>query len=69
MGYDRIETQKVVDLVNDIYRNEHRLLTNFFYPTMKLKKKVREGGKITKQYESAKTPYQRVLESDKNHKR
>jgi hypothetical protein len=30
---------------------------------MKLKEKVREGGKLRRRYDQAKTPYQRLLES------
>lgn len=63
VGYARIDDPSIVDLINDTYQNEHRLLTNFFYPTMKLKTKEKTGGKISKSYEKAKTPYQRVLES------
>jgi len=62
-GYGRITNQRVIDLFNDIYENEHRLLTNFFYSTLKLKKKVKVDGKTHKQYEEAQTPYQRVLKS------
>lgn len=65
VGYDRIETQEAVDLLNDIYKNEFRLLNNFFYATQKLKSKKRINGKIVKKYGKAKTPYQRVLESKK----
>src|SRR3989338_1077096 len=71
-GYGRITDEKIVEAFNDLYRNEHRLLTNFFYPTLKLKKKVRVGGKIYKKYEVAKTPYERVIKSkyvDKETKR
>jgi len=64
IGYERYETQKEVNLINDIYRNEHRLLNNFFYPNMKLKVKKRDGAKVTKTYDIARTPYQRVLESN-----
>jgi len=63
IGYDRIESEEITAMLNDIYRNEHRLLTNFFYTTMKLKTKKRIGGKVTKKYYEAKTPYQRLLES------
>lgn len=63
IGYDRIERQKLVDLINDMYRNEHRLLTNFFYTTLKLKEKKRIGSKITKKHDKAKTSFQRVMES------
>jgi len=46
-------------------QNEHRLLTNYFYPTLKLKEKIRINGKVKKVYEEAKTPYQRLMEFDK----
>lgn len=63
VGYGRIEDAKLVEMWNDIYEHEHRLLTNYFYATMKLKKKKRQGSKIIKQYGEAQTPYQRVLDS------
>jgi len=65
MGYERIESLDIVDLMNDIYKNEYRLLNNFFFATRKLESKVREGGKLIKKYGKAKTPYQRILESKK----
>jgi hypothetical protein len=65
VGYSRIDRYEIVELIRDIYQNEHRLLTNFFYTTMRLKKKLRVGAKIVKEYDKAKTPYQRVLESNK----
>ncbi|MEW6068789.1 MAG: hypothetical protein AB1610_10925 [Nitrospirota bacterium] len=36
---------------------------NFFQPVMKLKEKTRIGSRVKKRYDTAKTPYQRVLES------
>jgi len=65
VGYDRITDPKLVEIINDMYQNEHRLLTNYFYTTLKLKEKVRVNGKNQKSYEIAKTPYQRLMESDK----
>lgn len=62
-GYGRITDEKIIELFNDIYEHEHRLLTNFFYSTLKLRKKVKIDGKTKKQYEEAQTPYQRVLKS------
>ena len=38
-----------------------KLYTNFFQPTMKLQSKERVGSKVTKRYDRAQTPYQRVL--------
>ena len=36
---------------------------NFFQPTMKLWPKTRHGAKVHKVYETAQTPYQRLLQS------
>jgi hypothetical protein len=62
VGYERINNEKTVKALNDIYENEHRLLTNFFYPTLKLIKKTKVNGKYHKTYETPKTPYQRIME-------
>ena len=65
MGYDRIEEDRLVNLMNDLYRNELRLYMNFFRPTMKLVDKKRVGRheeKIKRVYDISKTPYQRVLD-------
>lgn len=64
-GYDRITDPSLVVMIDDVYQNEHRLLTNYFYTTLKLKEKVKIDGKNKKRYEGARTPYQRVMESDK----
>ncbi len=61
IGYDRIEEQPIVDLINEIYSNEFRLLNNFFYAIRKLESKQKDSGKITKKYGEAQTPYKRVL--------
>ncbi len=65
VGYDRITNPVLVEMINNMYQNEHRLLTNYFYTTLKLKEKEKINGKTTKSYEIAKTPYKRLLESDK----
>ena len=62
VGYLRYDTNQETDLLNNLYRNELRLYKNFFQPAMKLKEKIREGGRLHRKYEKAKTPYQRVLE-------
>lgn len=62
-GYDRIEDQRLVDLMNEIYEVQN-LIQNFFIPQYKLKSKVRIGSKIKKKYDQPKTPYQRLLESN-----
>lgn len=64
LGYQRLDSFKQLEALNDLYANELRLYKNFFCPTMKLIKKERIGSKIVKRYEKAKTPYQRLLESN-----
>lgn len=63
LGYRRFDNPRIVDLLNDLYRNEWRLFLNFFLPSMKLQEKKRIGSKIFKKHDDPKTPYQRVLDS------
>jgi len=62
-GYFRYDTSRELAIINDLYHNELRLYKNFFQPIMKLKKKIRIGAKRKRKYETAKTPYQRLMES------
>lgn len=63
-GYERFECKELLPLMNDLCKNEWSYLQNFFCPTLKLIKKTRIGAQIKKEYDSPKTPYQRILESD-----
>jgi len=63
LGYLRYDREEEKRIINDLYENELRLYKNFFQPVMKLKEKVREGGKLHRKYHPAKTPYQRLMES------
>lgn len=65
LGYNRFEQVELVEELNQIYITEWRLLMNFFRPSSKLQEKVRLNGKIKKVYDIPKTPYQRLLESNK----
>jgi len=58
-GYDRFDNPCLVDLMNDLYANEWSLLQNFFCPTLKLKEKLRDGGRYRKSYFPPQTPYAR----------
>lgn len=60
VGYARYDTELQLNLLNELYATL-RLYTNFFQPTMKLKSKERVGSRVTKRYDEAQTPYQRVL--------
>jgi hypothetical protein len=64
LGYLRYDTLKELMIINDLYRNELRLYKNFFQPVMKLILKERIGGRIKRKYDTPKTPYQRLIESD-----
>jgi hypothetical protein len=61
VGYDRWETEQELVLLECIY-DDLRLYINFFQPSFKLIAKERIGNKTRKRYDTAKTPYQRVLE-------
>jgi hypothetical protein len=61
VGYHRYDTAGELELLNRIWALQ-RLLTNHFAPQQKLVSKTRTGAKITKTYDAAKTPFQRVLD-------
>ncbi len=63
VGYSRYDTEEELELLNRLYESL-RFYTNFFQPVMKLTKKVRIGSKVSKKYDKAKTPYERLLQSD-----
>ncbi len=60
VGYDRYEGGEAYDAMTALYQ-PLRLFTNFFQPSVQLVSKQREGGKTTKRYDVAQTPYQRML--------
>jgi len=64
VGYLRYDSFKEQEILNDLYRNELRLYKNFFQPVIKLVSKERIGDKIYRKYDTPKTPYQRVIESE-----
>lgn len=63
-GYLRYDTEKELKIMNDLYLNELRLYKNFFQPVIKLVSKERVGSRIKRKYDTPKTPYQRLIESD-----
>jgi len=62
VGYDRYEGEAAYRALEALYV-PLRLYLNFFSPVMVLVSKERNGAKVTKRYDQAKTPYQRVLNS------
>jgi hypothetical protein len=64
LGYGRYDTMEQLMFINDLYRNELRLFNNFFRPVMKIKSKEKINNSVCrKRYDTAKTPYQRLMES------
>jgi hypothetical protein len=59
VGYGRFEGQRAWLQLREIYR-AIRLYVNFFQPSMKLQIKHRDGAKVQRIYDPAKTPLQRV---------
>ena len=63
VGYRRHDTEEELEVLNELY-DHLRLYTNFFQPVMKLIEKTRIGSRVKKKYDRARTPLQRVLESN-----
>lgn len=61
VGYQRMDTYQQLRILNHLYD----LLSdyqNFFQSVMRLKEKVRNGTRLTRKYDKAKSSYQRVLD-------
>ena len=63
VGYDRYNSRDALEALNRVYELL-RLYVNFFQPVMKLVAKSRQGAKVHKIYDTARTPYQRLLEDN-----
>ena len=63
MGYDRFEGRKAWEALAQLNRVLRKYI-NFFQPSLKRIEKERKGAKVSKEYDRAKTPYQRILLSD-----
>ena len=64
LGYQRLEFQQLVPLINDLCRNEFSLLRNHFYPTFKLEQKIMIKTRYRRIYGDPITPYQRIINSE-----
>ncbi len=60
IGYERYEGDAAGAALATVYTALRRS-TNFFQPSVQLVSKGREGGKMMKRYDVARTPYQRML--------
>jgi hypothetical protein len=62
IGYDRFSSKAAYEALDNVYILL-RLYVNFFQPVRKLVSKSRQGAKVRKVYDTAQTPYQRLLAS------
>jgi hypothetical protein len=63
LGHDRFDKPEQLEAINDLYRGELRLFNNFFRPVMKIKSKEKINNSVCrKKYDTAKTPYQRLMD-------
>ena len=60
IGYDRYDSRTALEALNRVY-NLTRLYVNFFQLVRKLVHKSRHGAKVHKFYDTAQTPYRRLL--------
>ena len=61
VGYDRLELPALAALgrIHDLARD----YVNFLHPVRKLVSKTREGARIRRRYDAARTPFHRLLDS------
>ena len=62
VGYDRYTSKAALEQLRRLY-DHLRLYVNYFQPMMRLKDKTRDGAKVRKVYDEARTPYQRLVQS------
>lgn len=62
VGYARYDTPAELEVLAQLY-GHLRLWVNFFQPQMRLVSKTRRGAVVTKRFDTARTPYRRVLDS------
>lgn len=63
VGFHRHDTPAELVLLNEIWELD-RVFTNYLLPKQKLVFKQRNGAKVTKRYDIAKTPHQRAISRD-----
>lgn len=62
-GYERVDSETLLGLMNEIYRDYCNPPQNYFLPSMKLREKEWNAARITKGYDKPKTPCQRLMEA------
>ena len=62
LGYGRFDKIELKSLVDEVYVEAWLPLRNYFTPVMKLVEKKRTGSKVSKKYDQARTPCDRLLD-------
>lgn len=62
VGYARYDTEPELEVLKELY-GYLAPMVNFFRPQQKLVSKTRNGAKVTRRHDSARTPYQRLMDS------
>ena len=62
-GWDRYDTPAVVAAMNALYEGDLRLMMNLFQASVKLRERRREDGRLTRRYEPARTPLDRLADA------
>jgi hypothetical protein len=63
LGWDRFDSTEALKAINELYRNELRLMMNLFQPSVKLVSKTRVGSRIVRRYDEPQTPLDRLKAS------
>ena len=61
LGWDRHDTPAVQDAMNALYRGPWGSMMNLYQPCVKLMEKVRVGSRLTRRYDQAQTPLDRLV--------
>jgi hypothetical protein len=61
LGWDRYDSLEALDAINDLYRNELRLMMNLFQPSVRLLSKQRVGARLVRRYDVPRTPLDRLV--------
>ena len=61
-GWDRYDTPEVIAAMNDLYRGDLRRMMNLFQPSVKLIERKRVGSRLTRRYDAARTPLDRLAD-------
>ena len=60
VGWDRYDSAAQQSALNDLYEECWGLMMNLYQPCVKLKEKVRKGSRVTRRYDEARTPLDRL---------